>query len=44
MCWRILSDSLFSQEESEDIKRKIRDILTSAYEQRLQKCFFLLQN
>ena len=33
----------FSQEESEDIKRKIRDILTSAYEQRLQNVF-LLQN
>ena len=29
----------FSQEESEDIKRKIRDILTSAYEQRLQNVF-----
>ena len=29
----------FSQEESEDIKRKIRDILTSAYEQRVQNVF-----
>lgn len=29
----------FSQEESENTKSKIRDILTSAYEKRLQNVF-----